>query len=212
MNTQNTIVAAGLALALGASAGAAITITRGTSAPTYASTLTFDEPGGATGTDLPSSSFQSSGIASLYSGSGSNFVGPLGNNPGFGWLGSSNVFYGPFGVFIEIGQDVDAFSFQFWDSSGNPTFMGGGARVIVLNDGVEVASTIAFRPAFGGTGDSWFNIEATDGMVFDEVRALGFGFFPESLVDNLSWRVIPTPGACAVLAFAGVATLRRRRA
>lgn len=212
MSTRIAITSAAIALALGASAGASITITRGASAPTYSSTLTFDEPGAPTGTNLPATSFSSYGMAEIYSGEGSNQVGDLSGQPGLGWIGSDNVFYGPFGVFMEIGEDVTAFSLEFWDSSGPPTFSGGGAGILVFNDGVQVGSMFGINPAYGGFGDSWFNIVATDGMVFDEVRAVGFGFFPQSYVDNLSWQVVPTPGACAILSLAGLATLRRRRA
>lgn len=212
MNVHATIATAGLALTLGASAHATVTITRGASAPTYSSTLTFDEVGGPTGMNLPAGSFAAYGMAEIYSGEGSNNVGSYASTPGLQWLGADNVFYGPFGVFMEIGEDVTAFSLEFWDSSGPPTFSGGGAGILVFNDGVQVGSLFGINPAFGGFGDSWFNIVATDGMVFDEVRAVGFGFFPQSYVDNLSWQVVPTPGAAALLTLSGAATLRRRRA
>ncbi|MGP1308719.1 MAG: hypothetical protein ACTS27_00790 [Phycisphaerales bacterium] len=211
MSTKIALTSAAIALALGASAGATITVTQGSSAPTYANTLTFDEPGAPTGDNVASDAFTAYGISSLVSGEGGNFVGSLESNPAFSWLGDTNVFYGPFGVFINLDQDATAFSMQYWDSSGPPSGFSGGAAVVVFNDGVEVGSWFG-TPAFGGFGDAWFDIVATDGMVFDEVRALGFGFFPEAVVDNLSWQVVPAPGAGAILGLAGLAAIRRRRA
>lgn len=212
MSIKTAITTTAISLAVGASASATITITQGSSAPTYSSTLTFDEVGGPTGNNLPSDSFSAYGMSSIYSGEGANFVGSYENDPGLAWLGSDNVFYGPFGIYMEIGEDVTAFSMQYWDSSGPPTFSGGGSAIFVYNDGVEVASMFSITPAFGGFGNEWFDIVASDGMVFDEVRAVGFGFFPQAYVDNLSWQVVPTPGAGAILGLAGLAAIRRRRA
>lgn len=213
MSTKIALTTSAIALAVGASAGANITITRGATVPTYSSTLTFDEVGGPTGANVAADAFAAYGIAEIYSGEGSNNVGSYATTPGLQWLGADNVFYGPFGVFVEIGEDVTAFSLEYWDSSGPPTFSGGGAAILVFNDGVQVASMFSITPAFGGVGDPGFNIVATDGMVFDEVRAVGFGrIFPQAYVDNLSWQVVPTPGAGALLTLAGFATLRRRRA
>lgn len=181
----------------------------GAAAPTYATTLTFDEVGGPVGT-VPTDSWAGIGLASIISGAGDTSVGDN-DTPNGGWgLGTGNSFYGPFGVFMTFGTDLDAMSFQAWDPSGAPGPFGGGAAVVILDDGVEVGS-LFFEPAWGGIGDTWINIEATGGMVFDEVRVLGFGFFPTTVVDNLSWNAVPAPSACGVLAIGAMAALRRRR-
>ncbi|MCA9296893.1 MAG: hypothetical protein KC983_10250, partial [Phycisphaerales bacterium] len=129
-----------------------------------------------------------------------------------GWgLGDGNSFYGNFGVFMTFDNDVSEFSLEVWDPSGPPSPIGGGLFVVVLNDGVEVASG-GYTPAWGGLGDSWFDITTTGGMVFDEVRILGFGFQPTTFVDNLSWNEVPAPGALAMLGVAAIGARRRRRA
>jgi MYXO-CTERM domain-containing protein len=201
-----------VALAAAVPATAAINITQGSSAPTYSTTLNFDEPGAPTGANVAGNAFAAFGMSELISGEGSNFVGDVSGIPGYGWVGSSNVFVGPFGVFMMLDTDVTAFSMQFFDNSGPSTGFAGGAIIAVFNNGDEVGSYFIENPAYGGFGDSWFDIVATDGMVFDEVRALGFGFGPESIVDNLSWNAVPTPGAAALLALGGLTGLRRRRA
>ncbi len=192
------------------SASATYTVTRGNSAPTYSSTLTFDEPGGPTGMNLPSNAFASAGISALYSGEGSNLVGPIPAYTGQ----SSNVFYGPYGVFITLAQDATAMSLQFWDTSGSPSPFGGGAAIFLFNDGGAdpVAFFGPFAPSLGTNTGSWFDIVATDGMVFDEIRCIGFGFFPESVVDNLSWEPVPSPASLAMFGLVGARLLRRRRA
>jgi len=185
-------------------ANAAITITRGNSAPTYATLVTFDEAGGPVGLNPPNDAWVSQGISFLGSGEGSRFVG---NNSAISGT-SDNSFYGAFGVFINFSSDMTAASLQYWDTSGSGGPFGGGTALVVLNDGVEVG----FLSGPGVTGtptNSWFNIVATDGMVFDEIRAVGFGFFPEAVVDNISF--VPAPGSLALLGLAGAAALRRRR-
>jgi hypothetical protein len=67
--------------------------------------------------------------------------------------------------------------------------------VVLLNDGVEVSFNIV-DPAFGGAGDSWFNITTDGGDVFDEVRFVGAGFAgPLTIMGQASWNVVPAPGA-----------------
>jgi hypothetical protein len=80
----------------------------------------------------------------------------------------------------------------------------------MFDDGVEVASSFV-TPAWGGIGDTWFDITADGGDVFDEVRILGWGFSPTTYADNLSWDVVPGPGSLALLAVAGLVSRRRRR-
>lgn len=198
--------------ALASSAMAGVTITNPASAPApYSMTLNFDEPGGPTG-DVTGNEWTDICITSLVSGSGAQAVANLSGNPGFGWLPNNNVFYAPFGAYLNFSQPLTAFACQYWDSSGPATFTGGGAAVIALSGGEEVGSVFLDNPAFGGVGNSWFNIVAAPGMTFDEVRLVGFGFFPEAYVDNISFNKIPTPGASALFALGGVALMRRRRA
>lgn len=185
-------------------ANATITITRGSSAPTYATLVTFDEVGGPVGSNPPNNAWAAQGISFLGSGEGNRAVG---NHSGISGT-SDNSFYGPFGVFMNFSSDLTAASLQYWDTSGSAGPFGGGIGVFVLNDGVEVGSFFG-NGVIGTQTNSWFNIVATDGMVFDEIRAVGFGFFPESVVDNISF--VPAPGSLALLGLGGAAALRRRR-
>jgi len=204
----SVIVAAATGALICSSAMAALTITQQAGpAPTYAVTLNFDEPGGPTGANVPNNSWAGAPwqIPIFQSGEGSNFVGDLSGATGQG----TNAYYGPYGVFINFANDLTEMSFQGWDSSGPPSPIGGGAAVIALKNGNEVGS-IFVTPAWGGAGDSWFNITTDGGTVFDELRFLGFGFFPESVVDNLSWNPVPEPATLSILALGCAAILRRR--
>jgi hypothetical protein len=205
-----TLGAAALATLVGSSASAAVSVTQQAApAPTYATVLNFDEPGGPTGANVPNNSWAGApwNIPDFSSGDiVANFVGDNSVSTGQG----TNSYAGPFGVFITFANDMTEMSFQGWDPSGPPSPFGGGAAVAALNDGVEVGTWFG-TPAFGGNGNSWFHITTTAGSTFDEVRFLGFGFSPTSIVDNLSWNVVPEPGSFALLGVAGLAVLRRRR-
>lgn len=205
-----TLTALAGTLAATAPALAAYNIAVGTSANTYANTLNFDEPGGPVGFGLPTNSWDAShGVTSLGAGDGNQVVSDFTTTPGQGWLGSGNAFYGNFGVFMTFDSDIESFSTQFWDPSGAPSPFGGGAAIYLYNDGSEVAS-LFFTPAWGGVGDDWIDVTTSGGMVFDEVRLLGYGFSPTSYIDNASWTV-PTPGVAALLGIAGIGAARRRR-
>ena len=213
MNKSIAIAVAAIAAA-GSAAFGGYTITQQSGpAPTYSTTLNFDEPGAPTG-ELPGNTWAPFGITEMVSGTGDAVVGDF--SAGLPWINSGNALAGPFGVFITFSNPIDAMSLQIWDSSGPPSFFGGGLNVILFNDGAQVwdigtqTGTLA-TPAWGGLGNSWFDITTSDGMMFDEVRILGFGFPAESFVDNLSWNVVPTPSGAAVVALAGLAGLRRRR-
>ncbi len=197
-----------LAIALPAAASAAVTVTNGASAPTYATVLNFDEAGGPTGINVPNNSWAGSPwfIPTFVSGEGSNFVG----DNSFATGDASNSYAGPFGVFITFGSDLTAMSFQGWDPSGPPSPIGGGAGAIAFDNGVEVGSWFG-TAAFGGAGDPWFDITTTDGSVFDEVRFLGFGFSPTSYVDNLSWNVVPEPTGVLLIGIGAISLLQCRR-
>ncbi len=209
--TNKTLAAlvAGLA---GASAafGAINVVQTAAPAPTYGTVLDFDAPGSPTGQNVPANSWAGLGLSSIVSGEGSNFVGNLSGTPGFDWLPNNNVFYGPFGVFMQFDSALSELSLQFWDSSGPSAGFGGGAAVAVGLGGQELEFYFVQNPAYAGLGDSWFNITATEGMSFDSVTVLGFGFFPESYVDNISWNKVPAPGT-ASLALLGLMVGGRRR-
>lgn len=205
------LLAAALA-ACGSTAGAAasITVTQGSSAPTYGTTLNFDEVGGPTGV-VGTDAWAGIGLTELQAGDGVPFVSDATALPGFGWLGTGNSFLGNFGIFMTFDSDLTNFSGQIWDPSGPPSPFGGGLVIFLFNDGVEVFGD-AYTPAWGGIGDTWFDISATGGMVFDEIRILGFGFNPTTYGDNFSWNAVPTPGSVALLGSAGLLAARRRRA
>jgi len=207
------VLAAVAATGTTASAGYTITQQNG-AAPTYSTPLNVDEPGAPTG-ELPSNTWAPFGITDLISGAGNAVVGDF--SATFPWINSGNSLAGSFGVFMTFENPLTALSLQVWDASGQPTFFGGGLTIVLLNDGVEVwdigtqNGTLA-TPAWGGLGNSWFDITTTDGMVFDEVRILGFGFPSETFIDNVSWNVIPAPSAFALIGIAGFGATRRRRA
>ena len=69
----------------------------------------------------------------------------------------------------------------------------------LFNDGVQVADItmgdpfgVSTTPAWGGIGDTWFDITGTDGDVFDEIRVLGFGFSPTTFMDDITWNPVVT--------------------
>tara|TARA_R110002073_G_scaffold336260_1_gene531369 strand:- start:108196 stop:108825 length:630 start_codon:yes stop_codon:yes gene_type:complete len=209
MNITSTATGMALiALAAGTAMGS-VTVSQGASAPTYSTTLNFDEVGGPTGV-VATDSWAGIGLAVMQSGTGLGGVGDVsGVLP---WINSGNAFEGAFGVFMNFDTDLTDFSAQVWDPSGPGSFIGGGMIAVAFDDGVEVGSFFSDAgPAWGGIGDEWWNISTTDGMVFDEVRILGFGFSPTTYIDNISWNAVPTPSSLAMLGLGGLVTTRRRR-
>jgi len=176
-------------------------------APTYSTTLTFDEAGGPTGLVAPNS-FAALGISSIVGGSQNLNVA---NGTSFyPWAPSNRVGYGNFGIHINFSTDLTEFSAQVWDNGGNPGPFG-GLYFNLRDNGVLVGSG-AFSGPFGGVGNTWFNITTTAGTVFDEISFGGNAFgFPETMVDNMSWNAVPAPGALALLGLAGMVGSRRRR-
>ena len=205
--TLSTLSIAGIA---GAPAFASVSVTQGSSAPTYSTILNFDEPGGPTGNNIPTNAWSGApwNIVSFQSGEGANNVGPHALETGQ----STNSYWGPFGVFIRFADDMTEMSFHAWDSSGPPSPFGGGMAVVLINDGDEnnPVHFQLYNPAYGGAGLHAFNITTSAGTVFDEVRILGFGFSPQTYVDNLSWNAVPEPTSLALLGLGGLALLRRR--
>lgn len=208
MTTTRSLMACAAAAAatLSVPALADYTITQGTSAPTYDTLLTFDEAGGPVGA-IGADAFQADFGIVIDAGDGVPQVGDF--DPGWG-LGEGNSFFGNFGIFMSFDEDLTAWSGQIWDPAGPPSQFGGGLGIFLFSDGAEVGSGI-YTPAWGGLGDTWFDITATDGMSFDEVRILGFGFPATTYGDNFSWTVVPAPGAMALLGLAGLAGRGRRR-
>lgn len=179
-------------------------------APTYSTTLNFDEVGGPTGNAALDAWSVSHGISVADTGVGGGVV--VGDFSGaLPWLPTNNAAAGAFGLFWTFESAMSEMSFQAWDPSGPPSPFGGGMAIVLLSGGAEVAVDI-FTPSWGGVGDTWYNITTSGGMVFDEVRVLGFGFSPETVMDNMSWNVIPGPGGLMMLAFSGMIATRRRRA
>ncbi len=197
---------------LAAPALADVTVSVGASAPTYGTTLNFDEPAGPTGEFLPSDSWLDLGISSFGAGDGNNNVGNFSAVPGFGWLPDNNVFAGNFGVFIEFDTDVTEFSAQVWDNGGPADFISGGMIAIAEKDGVKVGSFFWETPVFGTGGDNWFNFTTTGGDSFDRIAFVGFAFVsPLTIIDNISFNTVPAPGASLVLGFGLLGAARRRR-
>ncbi|MCA9292093.1 MAG: hypothetical protein KDA25_13255 [Phycisphaerales bacterium] len=205
--TSRAFLACAAALVAAPASLAGYTITQGASAPQYTDfTLNFDEPGTPTGGVGPDFWAVSHGLT-LDSGVGGG--GQVADfDPGWG-LGDGQSWLGPFGAFMTFDTDLTGMSLEVWDPSGPPTPFGGGLGVFIFNDGVEVGSLFV-EPAWGGLGDTWFNIVGDGGDVFDEVRILGFGFPADTYIDNLSWNVVPGPGALALFGVAGLARRRRR--
>lgn len=211
MNQTHLIALIGLAVAA-APTLADVTVSVGASAPTYGTSLNFDEPGGPTGSGIAQNSWSSIGISALYGLDGNTFVDNLNGNPGFGWLPDNNVMVGNFGLAVEFDTDVTEFSAQVWDNAGPADFISGGMIAIAEKDGVEVGSFFWEFPIFGPGGDNWFNFTTTDGDSFDRVAFVGFAFVsPQTIIDNISFNTVPVPGTATLLGCGLLAASRRRR-
>lgn len=201
-------IASVVAMIACAPALASITITQGTSAPTYSTTLNFDEVGTPTGIISPDAFLAGYGVTELQAGDGVPVVDDF--TATYPWVGTGNAFYGNFGVFMTFEDDLTEFSADIWDPSGPPGPFGGGLGVFVFNDGVEIGSYFG-EPAWGGIGDQAFDITTDGGMVFDEIRILGYGFTPTTYADNLSWNTVPEPFTIVFVGLGSLAMLRRRK-
>ncbi|MFG0314963.1 MAG: hypothetical protein ACF8LL_12380, partial [Phycisphaerales bacterium] len=148
MNRTQLTTLLGLGLAASASL-AGVDISVGASAPTYGTTLNFDEPGGPTGEFIPNDAWSGIGISAITAFDGNNIVNNLSSTPGYGWLPDNNVFVGNFGVAFEFENDVTEFSAQVWDNAGPADFISGGMIAVAERDGVEVGSFFWEFPVFG---------------------------------------------------------------
>ncbi|MFO0783339.1 MAG: hypothetical protein U0636_06615 [Phycisphaerales bacterium] len=200
-------IAAGMTAVLAASANAGFSFTQQASqTTTYANQLNFDEPGTPTGL-VPANTWASLGI-NIHNGDSPNntYVDNFSND--LPWLPNNNASYNVWGCYIDLSTAATGFSFQAWDTSGPPSFFGGGLLVGVADANGNLIDGLVFNPAWGGIGDTWFNITATGGDSFSHIVIAGMGFFPETFVDNLSWNTVPGPGAMALL---GLGLVRGRR-
>lgn len=213
MQHLTTFAAVTAAVVLTAGAHAAITITQGSSAPTYTDhDVNFDEAGAPTGAvGDPFTYYQGSDGISFGSGNGFLGVEDWDTLEGIdGGEGDGNQLAGGFSVRMLFDEDINEISWQGWaNGSAAPPF--GGINVFVFKDDVQIASYTGISP-FGGVGDEWFNISGDEG--FDEIRFFNGAFNSfTTFVDNISWsNPIPAPGAIALFGLAGLAGTRRRRA
>lgn len=214
MRQISVIAAAAIAASVvGTAANAGFTIIQSASAqPTYANVLNFDAPGSPTG-DCAANAFAGFGVSSLIGGASPGaFVSQANTTPGLGWLGTGNVAYGSFGLYMQFSSAVSELSVQYWDTSGPGSFFGGGAAIVLKLGGVEVENYYINNPSFSPTGKPWFNITSSGGSTFDEIDFVGFGFPADAYIDNVSWTSVPAPASAAVLGFGGIVLARRRRA
>lgn len=189
-----------------------VNVSVGSSAPTYGTTLNFDEPAGPTGEFIPTDAWSGLGISSLQAFDGNNNVSNLNSTPGFGWLPDNNVFVGNFGLAFEFENDVTEFSAQVWDNAGPADFISGGMIAVAQKDGVDVGSFFWEFPIFGTGDDNWFNFTTTGGDSFDRVAFVGFAFVsPVTIIDNVSFNTVPAPSAGMVLGLGLLGASRRRR-
>jgi MYXO-CTERM domain-containing protein len=210
MKTQMMFATAAMSAAIGLTTsayGAFSFIQTAGPAPTYDTLLTFDEPAGPTGV-VPADTWSSLGIT-IHSGVDVNnafVIIPSAWDPPAPWI-DSNVVEGPFGVNLHFSTPVNALSLQAWET------FGGELGIFITNaDGSVVIDGASYQGAWGGLGDTWYNITATDGDSISHVVITGLGFFTgNAVVDNISWSNVPGPGSLALLGIAGLASSRRRR-
>ena len=195
---------------LNSAALAAATITQqNAAAPTYDTLLTFDEPGTPLGL-VASNYWQGSHGVTITNGTDpgipvNDFSGAL------PWINSGNAVEGWFGVFMTFDNPVTAMSFQAWDPSGAPNPFGNGLFIHLVDINDNIVHSQAFTGAWGGIGNTWFDVTTTDGTTFQKVVVTNNSFNPVSYVDNVSWTAVPAPGSLALLALAGLCGRSRRR-
>jgi hypothetical protein len=190
-------------------------ITQGASAPVYSGhSINFEDAPINVNMD-PFTFYQASDGIFFTSGGGalaaSNFDDTEGidggQSPGGIQLG------GGFGITFHFDNDVQELSWQGW-APGTSSPPLGGINVLVFNDGNLVASYQGISP-FGGVGDEWFNVLATQGDSFDEITFFNGAFNSFfAYVDNISYNntAIPEPTTLGLMAMVGaIAVFRRKR-
>jgi len=201
MSLVSLLAGAGVCAAFAGTATAGIVVTQQAApAPTYSSVIDFDAVGPGL---VPGNTWAASGLQSFTDGANPGV--PVGNYGGFfPWLPNGHVADGfAFGLFMTFEPNATEVSFQLWSDAGPPGFFGG--LYIYAND--QLAGE--FNPAWGGIGNTWFNITTTAGSTIDTLVFVTGGFAQKQLfIDNLSFNV-PAPGALALLAVGALA--RRRR-
>ncbi|MHC5026565.1 MAG: PEP-CTERM sorting domain-containing protein [Planctomycetota bacterium] len=182
-------------------------------APTYAGhSVTFDEDDVPIGVNMdPFDFYAASDGISFTSGSGFLVAENWDALEGIaGGTGDGNSLNGGFSVRMLFDTPVNEISWQGW-ANGSPSPPLGGINVVLFSEGVQVGAYSGVAP-FAGPDNSWFNVVATGGDSFDEIRFFNGAFNSfNSYVDNISYNNVPAPGALALLGAAAFMGGRRRR-
>jgi MYXO-CTERM domain-containing protein len=216
MKLSHIMVAASAATSLlvGTSAHAAYAIVQtAAQAPTYSTVLDLNAAGSPTGT--VSSTFWTATLGvTVHTGQGGSTVTVNDFSGTYPWVNSGNQFLGNFGLNLDFATPISSLSFQAWDSNGAPGPIGGGFFVSLttgaLGGGTQLAGQ-GFTGAWGGLGNTWYNITTTGGSTFQHVTIFNNGFDQFDYISHVSWQTAPAPGALTLLGFAGVVGVRRRR-
>ncbi len=199
-------------LSISASASAAVSFAQTlAAAPTYGTTLNFDEPGTPTGLVSGTTWLASKGVTITDGVNGNNTVVDNFTNI-YPWVGTGNSVAGSYGNIIMFTGDITNFSCQEWDSNGPNSPTGGGFVFWALDANGNVIDGVGLSGAWGGVGKTWLNMNAA---ASDHVRGIYISsnswIGDPAYIDNLSWNAVPAPGGIALLAL-GFAGARRRRA
>jgi len=208
MNKSSLAIAGIAAAAVASSANAAGTFTQSSTAnpfPDFAAT--FDEPGiPVAPTMLPTDYYASQGMTYINSGALDGNVDDYTALFGFP-IGTGYSYFCNFGINMEFAFPITGLDMQFYDPSGAPNPISGGAVFVTYNNGNPV-DVWSFTPAWGGVGDEWLHVDIPLSDGIDAISVFGNGFTPTGFADNISWA--PTPGSLALLGLGGVVTRRRR--
>ena len=208
---QAAIVGAaiGISMCVATTAQAAYAISLGAGpGPFYTNSVVFDAPAG---NNLPTNTWAAQGISSVV-GFDTGMASVLNLTANHPWAPNTNVLWSPWGLEITFAQAVTSVSFQGWGNGGNATPFGGGTFVTLKNNDTQLLSQ-GFTAAWGGTGNTWYNITTTGGDSFNRVvfNSNLFAGLPEQFISQITWTNVPGPGSLALLGLAGVVGGRRRR-